>query len=323
MAEVHFPIADKPTLDQTKQTIEEINGKIGSNLDTGGGTTLFSAVNGVNDAIGAPTDAAQTTVNTTGKVIPYLKGILNQIASVITSIGTANTNVNTTNSNLGAPANTAATAVNTSNTLFSVIKGAATAIGFVADTAVTAVSATATAIAYLKGLVGTLIGPVNATGGSTTAGGTNAKANAVLSNIGAQGDAVTTNSIFGRLNRIGSSSDAASATGTTLFSRLSAALNILNTGMFAAGSVIKSVQRGTNAGWTTSSDINITIATVNPAKCSVTIYPTLAAREAGAYIYVPSVNSLTATALTLTKSNYYASSSYYAIPFSWEIIEFY
>lgn len=84
--------------------------------------------------------------------------------------------------------------------------------------------------------------------------------------------------------------------------------------------IVKSVQRGIA---TPSGDGNtvININTVNPNKCLVELH---GSRTGSSYAtFTPTLVSLTATALTVSKSGQTISGNFNVHDFSWQVIEFY
>jgi len=84
-------------------------------------------------------------------------------------------------------------------------------------------------------------------------------------------------------------------------------------------SPIKSIQRGTHAGST--SDITITINTVNPAKCMVILN---GHRIPGGDTngYWPYLKNITSTSLEVSGSYWASAASNGATPFSWQVTEY-
>jgi hypothetical protein len=136
----------------------------------------------------------------------------------------------------------------------------------------------------------------------------------------------------------GRSVSAATAVNTTnsLMAYIKGIFNIANN-----YSPIKSIQRGSHSGGT--SGISLNIATVDPAKCTVTIYPATQSAAAvagsggssgGAVGSFPRVTGLSANQLTVSASSSPSISTEWgesgtltrvsvsAASFSWEIVEF-
>jgi len=107
---------------------------------------------------------------------------------------------------------------------------------------------------------------------------------------------------------------------TTLDAVKSVVDAILGKNIISNGSVIKSIQRGTHNGGTSS--ITITISTINPAKAFV-ILSNITSGRYGAT--PPRLTSLNATSFVVSASCYLDTSgtSNVAAPFSWVVIEFY
>lgn len=136
------------------------------------------------------------------------------------------------------------------------------------------------------------------------------------------------------LKVLGSTGDTGgSATAGTAMAKANKAIGELTNGTYGLNAfyikttsggvpIVKSVQRGVHAG--SSSDIKITISSINPAKSSVTICDRLTYRTAGSsteYVFVSYVKELTATSLLLSPSCYSAGTSQGGG--SWEIVEYY
>jgi hypothetical protein len=138
-------------------------------------------------------------------------------------------------------------------------------------------------------------------------------------------DPVTSNKID---LQVGFPTDIANALGT-LHAKFADLISNKLTTLFSAqgNSVVKSIQRGVNAGGT-SGDITITISSVNANKCSLILQPSYGSYSGsgGGDTMNPYLKTLTGTSCTsfvVGQSSYYTGGATLAMPFSWQLIEYY
>lgn len=101
--------------------------------------------------------------------------------------------------------------------------------------------------------------------------------------------------------------------------QITALTNIINN---VPKSAVKSVQRGTHGGSSSTENITININSVNPDKCLVLIS---LPRNSWTYAhdYFPQLVSIAATSITVSPSGSYSDGVMSPSSFSWQVIEFY